>query len=162
MKKRLAAVLLSVLICVPLSAGVYAEDLPDMTALETAAPVDNSLPAKSAILIEQESGRVLFEKNADEVLPPGVDHQGDDAAARHGGARRGAHLNRRHGDLLGTRRIDGRQPDLVQGRRTDDGRRPFEGDRDFERQRRVGGAGGDDRRQRGGVRRPDERARPAA
>ena len=33
MKKRLAAVLLSVLICVPLSAGVYAEDLPDMTAL---------------------------------------------------------------------------------------------------------------------------------
>ena len=70
MKKRLAAVLLSVLICVPLSAGVYAEDLPDMTALETAAPVDNSLPAKSAILIEQESGRVLFEKNADEVLPP--------------------------------------------------------------------------------------------
>ena len=70
MKKRLAAVLLSVLICVPLSAGVYAEDLPDMTALETAAQVDNSLPAKSAILIEQESGRVLFEKNADEVLPP--------------------------------------------------------------------------------------------
>ena len=40
-----------------------------MTALETAAQVDNSLPAKSAILIEQESGRVLFEKNADEVLP---------------------------------------------------------------------------------------------
>ncbi|MBC8585749.1 D-alanyl-D-alanine carboxypeptidase family protein [Youxingia wuxianensis] len=48
----------------------WAEDEPDFTALETAAPVDDSLPAKSAILMEQDSGRILFEKDADIQLPP--------------------------------------------------------------------------------------------
>ena len=30
----------------------------------------DSLPAKSAILMEQETGKVLYEQNADEQLPP--------------------------------------------------------------------------------------------
>ena len=69
MAKRLAAILMGILIgCMPFA--VCAEDLPDMTALEAAAKADDSLPAESAILVEQETGLVLFEKNADEQLPP--------------------------------------------------------------------------------------------
>ncbi len=72
MGKRLAIWLICLMLCFSCIPGmmVRAEDLPDMTALETAAPVNDGLPARSAILIEQESGRVLFEKNADEQLPP--------------------------------------------------------------------------------------------
>lgn len=72
MGKRLAAWLICLILCCSCVSGltVHAEDLPDMTALETAAPVNDGLPARSAILIEQESGRVLFEKNPDEQLPP--------------------------------------------------------------------------------------------
>ncbi|MCI8648990.1 MAG: D-alanyl-D-alanine carboxypeptidase [Anaerotruncus sp.] len=69
MKKRLAAILLNVLLLLG-GLPVFAQDEVDMTVLETAAAVDDSLPARSAILIEQSSGRVLFEKNADEILPP--------------------------------------------------------------------------------------------
>ena len=43
-------------------------------AADEAAPaaimVDAGIPAKSAILIEQQSGRVLYEKDADQKLPP--------------------------------------------------------------------------------------------
>lgn len=46
------------------------ENTVDMTAMETAAKADDTLPARSAILMEQDTGRVLFEKNADEKLPP--------------------------------------------------------------------------------------------
>lgn len=69
MGKRLTAAMLAFLL---LAGGVpaFAEDEADMTALETAAKVDEGLPAKSAILVEQETGRVLYEKNADEILPP--------------------------------------------------------------------------------------------
>ena len=72
MGKRLAAWMICLILCCLCVSGlaVHAEDLPDMTALETAAPVNDGLPARSAILIEQESGRVLFEKNPDEQLPP--------------------------------------------------------------------------------------------
>lgn len=69
MSKRLMAIL----ICIMLLIGgmpVFAEDEADLTALETAAPVDEGLPAKSAILVEQQTGLVLYEKNADEALPP--------------------------------------------------------------------------------------------
>lgn len=69
MLKRIMAILL----CVAVLCGgttVFAEDGADMTALETAAKVDDSLPAKSALLVELETGRVLYEKNADEVLAP--------------------------------------------------------------------------------------------
>ena len=71
MGKRLAAWMICLILCCLCVSGlaVHAEDLPDMTALETAAPVNDGLPARSAILIEQESGRVLFEKNAHEVRP---------------------------------------------------------------------------------------------
>lgn len=70
MGKRIVAVLLCVLIvCGAFAVSVYAEE-PDYTALETAATVDDSIPARSVILVEQETGQVLFEKNADEQLPP--------------------------------------------------------------------------------------------
>lgn len=69
MKKRLAAALIGILICFS-GIGVYAEDAADMTALPVAAQVNGELPAKSAILIEQQTGRVLFEKEADTPMPP--------------------------------------------------------------------------------------------
>lgn len=70
MGKRLAAALAALLALYSISMPVLAEDTADTTALETAAKVDESFPAKSAILIEQDTGRILFEKNADEQLPP--------------------------------------------------------------------------------------------
>ena len=69
MKKRFMAILLCVLMVIN-GTDVFAEDQADLGALEAAAKADESMPAKSAILIEQQSGRVLFEKNADEQLPP--------------------------------------------------------------------------------------------
>lgn len=39
-------------------------------AIETAIVVNHDIPAKSAILIEQSSGRVLYEKNADQKTAP--------------------------------------------------------------------------------------------
>lgn len=69
MKKRLAAALLGILISFS-GTLAYAEDGADMTALPVAAQVNGELPAKSAILIEQETGRVLFEKEADTPMPP--------------------------------------------------------------------------------------------
>lgn len=71
MGKRLAALALAV--CLISGTGVFAEDTVDsvgMDALEAAAKADESLPARSAILMERETGRVLFEKNADEQMPP--------------------------------------------------------------------------------------------
>ena len=69
MMKRLMAFGMCLLCCV-YSLPVRAEDEPDMTALEAAAKVDEGIPARSAILVEQQTGQVLYEKNADEVLPP--------------------------------------------------------------------------------------------
>ncbi|MEM1484990.1 D-alanyl-D-alanine carboxypeptidase family protein [Oscillospiraceae bacterium PP1C4] len=69
MKKRLTAIFLCLMLIIS-GMPVFAEDKADMTALEAAAAVDNGIPAKSAILVEQETGRVLFEKNPDEALPP--------------------------------------------------------------------------------------------
>lgn len=72
MGKRLAALLLA-FCCVAAGVSVFAEDTEEsvgMDALEAAAKADESLPARSAILMEQETGRVLFEKNADEQMHP--------------------------------------------------------------------------------------------
>ncbi|MDL2233295.1 D-alanyl-D-alanine carboxypeptidase [Ruminococcaceae bacterium OttesenSCG-928-L11] len=44
------------------------EELPEAIAVSGLA--DDSLPARSAILIDQAQGTVLYEKNADEALPP--------------------------------------------------------------------------------------------
>ncbi len=41
----------------------------DDVALITAAPVELNLPCKSAVLIEQTTGEILYEKNPDERLP---------------------------------------------------------------------------------------------
>ena len=42
----------------------------DAPAAQTAAPADSlSLPCRAAVLIEPASGRVLYEKNADERVP---------------------------------------------------------------------------------------------
>jgi D-alanyl-D-alanine carboxypeptidase (penicillin-binding protein 5/6) len=44
------------------------EELPE--ALIVSSMTDDSLPARSAILLDQQQGTVLYEKNADEQLPP--------------------------------------------------------------------------------------------
>lgn len=72
MTKRVVSALLCIglLMASVTNLTVYAQDEPDLTALETAAKVEEDIPARSAILIEQSTGMVLFEKNADEILPP--------------------------------------------------------------------------------------------
>ena len=52
----------------PLEVLKLEEELPE--AIEVAGMSDASLPAKSAILLDQLQGTVLYEKNADEQLPP--------------------------------------------------------------------------------------------
>ncbi len=42
----------------------------DFEAVEVISQYSSDLPAKSAILMEQETGKVLYEKNADEQIPP--------------------------------------------------------------------------------------------
>lgn len=64
MGKRLLAVALC-LCLMWMGIPVYGEE----EVLEAAAPVDQ-LPARSAILIDQASGRVLYEKEPDLQLPP--------------------------------------------------------------------------------------------
>lgn len=72
MKKKLAAIIATFSL---IAAGIpgFAEDTIEnigMDALEAAAKADETLPARSAILMEQDTGRVLFEKNPDEPMPP--------------------------------------------------------------------------------------------
>lgn len=72
MKKKLAAVI-AVFSLVTAGIPGLAEDTIEnieMDALEAAAKADETLPARSAILMEQDTGRVLFEKNPDEPMPP--------------------------------------------------------------------------------------------
>lgn len=72
MSKRLTALALA-LCFIFTGLPVFGEDTEEsvhMEALEAAAKADETLPARSAILMEQETGRVLFEKNADEQMPP--------------------------------------------------------------------------------------------
>ena len=59
--KRIISVLLCILMMIPLSVTAFAEESDAVT---------ESLTAKSAILMEISSGKVLAEKNADEKLPP--------------------------------------------------------------------------------------------
>lgn len=69
MAKRIIALMLG-LLALLCALPTYAQEDANESVLEAAASVDDQLPARSAILIEQKSGRVLFEKNADEILPP--------------------------------------------------------------------------------------------
>ncbi len=72
MKKKLAAMFAALSLVVVGMPG-YAEDTIEnieTVSLETAAKADETLPARSAILMEQDTGRVLFEKNPDEPMPP--------------------------------------------------------------------------------------------
>ena len=59
--KKIISLLLCILMMIPLSITVYAEETDTLT---------ETLSAKSAILMEMSSGQVLMEKNADEKLPP--------------------------------------------------------------------------------------------
>lgn len=52
----------------PLSLLKLDEELPEAIAVSGIA--DDSLPARSAIMLDQQQGAVLYEKNADEQLPP--------------------------------------------------------------------------------------------
>ncbi|MFR5794923.1 MAG: hypothetical protein ACLUI3_04715 [Christensenellales bacterium] len=60
----------------------------DDTPMEAKAPI--ALTSPSAILCEVSTGRVVFEKNADERRPVASVKQGDDDSADAGGAGRGA------------------------------------------------------------------------
>ena len=59
--KKIISILLCVLLMLPLSISVYAEETDSLA---------ETLSSKSAILMEESSGQVLMEKNADEKLPP--------------------------------------------------------------------------------------------
>lgn len=59
--KKILSVLLCILMLIPLSLTAFAEEGEGVT---------DTLSAKSAILMEMSSGKVLLEKNADEQLPP--------------------------------------------------------------------------------------------
>ena len=64
--KRICAVLLGTMLWLTSSLQVYAANTPDTAG--AGMPVE--IPAKSAILIEQSTGQVLCEMNADEQMPP--------------------------------------------------------------------------------------------
>ncbi|WRS26522.1 D-alanyl-D-alanine carboxypeptidase family protein [Oscillospiraceae bacterium MB08-C2-2] len=74
MIKKSASMLLALLLALMLPVSGFADevevDLKINEPLPTAVIVDDKLPAKSAILLHQDTGQVLFEKNADEQLPP--------------------------------------------------------------------------------------------
>jgi len=61
--RRIAAAAAAMLLC---STAAFAEE----DALPAAALVNSGIPCESAILVEQTTGRTLFEKNVDEPLPP--------------------------------------------------------------------------------------------
>lgn len=74
MHKKIIALLLA-LVFVFSGLPAFATDIvavaSDITDLPVAAPVDpGNLPARSAILVDQATGTVLYEYNADEKLPP--------------------------------------------------------------------------------------------
>ena len=86
--KKLLSLVLAVLLCGMLALPAYADQhsgQPDDETGEDPVPVykleqelqkaagfspETSLPVKSAILMEQQSGKVLYEQNADQPLPP--------------------------------------------------------------------------------------------
>lgn len=73
MFKRIVSILLALSLCIVCAAPVSADGNPlevvSDEAVPTAADVAD-IPAKSALLMDASSGRVLFEKNADEPMPP--------------------------------------------------------------------------------------------
>ncbi len=73
MFKKIISTLLALSLCViwaaPVSADGNPEEVMSDEVVPTAADVAD-IPAKSAILMDATSGRVLFEKNPDEPMPP--------------------------------------------------------------------------------------------
>ncbi len=72
MLRKISAALLAAAL---LTTTSFANETVDMASLEedylpAAVTVSENLPATSAILIETSTGRVLFEKNADQKMPP--------------------------------------------------------------------------------------------
>jgi len=78
MIKRLLAVGLCLLLVLAQSATALADEIDVDLKLDEGLPeavqvitlAEDSIPAKSAILMDQQSGRVLFEQNADEPVAP--------------------------------------------------------------------------------------------
>jgi D-alanyl-D-alanine carboxypeptidase (penicillin-binding protein 5/6) len=69
-RSLLAGLLAVGVMTVPVAARVAADEPVDDGALPVAALVNSGIPCASAILVEQTTGKVLFEKDADEQLPP--------------------------------------------------------------------------------------------
>lgn len=67
--KKVAAILLcaAMVLC---GAPIFAAGAQEEDSLPAAALVNTNIPCRSAILIEQESGKILFEKDADIKMPP--------------------------------------------------------------------------------------------
>lgn len=67
-QKRTVAIFLCAIVL--FSLPIYAEGAQKEDSLPAAVMVNTDIPCKSAILIEQESGKILFEKDADTLMPP--------------------------------------------------------------------------------------------
>lgn len=68
MKKKCISLLLAIIMCVSLCVPISA--VPETPGVTENEKVDLSLNCKSAILMEAETGEILYEQNADEALPP--------------------------------------------------------------------------------------------
>lgn len=66
---RRKSALLALLLALSMSLPVFAGE-EEIDAQQAAALVNSGIPCESAILVEQTTGQVLFEKNADESLAP--------------------------------------------------------------------------------------------
>ncbi|MEG2204867.1 MAG: D-alanyl-D-alanine carboxypeptidase family protein, partial [Oscillospiraceae bacterium] len=70
--RAVTALLLAAMLTLSAAAGggEWTESTREIDGLPAAALVNTKIPCKSAILIEQSTGRVLFEKEADLAMPP--------------------------------------------------------------------------------------------
>ena len=66
------------------AASSYAAAVEKESDDSSAASAQPSITARSAVLIDADSGTVLFENNADEETSPGQRHKSHDDAAHHG------------------------------------------------------------------------------
>jgi D-alanyl-D-alanine carboxypeptidase (penicillin-binding protein 5/6) len=67
---RVVSAIMALLMCLGFAVNALAEEAADEESLPAAAVVNTNIPCRSAILIEQSTGRVLFEKDADTPMPP--------------------------------------------------------------------------------------------
>ena len=68
--KATAIFLLPLLILYALSFSALADDTVPISEVDTTAVTDLALECKSAVLMEASTGKILYEQNADEALPP--------------------------------------------------------------------------------------------